>query len=295
MIELRHVWKTFTTKRGSTAALADVSLSIARGELLCLVGPSGCGKTTILNLIAGLERSDRGEVLANGRPVEGPGPDRGVIFQDAALFPWLSVADNVEFGLKELRLPRAERKERVRKYLNIVGMARFGCAYVHELSGGMRQRAALARALAMGPDILLMDEPFAALDARTRETLQAELVTIWRATGKTVVFVTHDMAEAVRLGSRVVVLKARPARVAQTVELEGRIPRPRSVEDPQVVALAAELKHGLDDDHDHEVEAVLDAGTESQPGDARAQPGDEAAPAGADRARGLPPHLGVHL
>jgi NitT/TauT family transport system ATP-binding protein len=247
MIELRDVSKTFKSTRGETAALERVSLSIARGELLCLVGPSGCGKTTLLNLIAGLERPDAGDVLVGGRGIDGPGPDRGVMFQDAALFPWLSVEQNVEFGLKEQRLPRPERRARTRRYLELVHMARFASAWNHELSGGMRQRVALARALALEPEILLMDEPFGALDARSRETLQSELVAIWLKTAKTIVFVTHDMAEAVRLGSRVIVLGARPARVQRSVELESLLPRPRSVEQRAVIELAAHLKEGLDD------------------------------------------------
>ncbi len=247
MIELRDVSKTFKSTRGETAALSRISLSIARGELLCLVGPSGCGKTTLLNLIAGLDRPDAGEVLVEGRSIDGPGPDRGVMFQDAALFPWLSVEQNVEFGLKEQRFPRAERRARVRRYLELVNLARFAKAFTHELSGGMRQRVALARALALEPEILLMDEPFGALDARSRDALQAELVVIWRSTAKTIVFVTHDMVEAVRLGSRVIVLGARPARVQRSVELESLLPRPRAVEQPAVVELAAHLKEGLDD------------------------------------------------
>jgi NitT/TauT family transport system ATP-binding protein len=248
MIELRRVKKTFTTTRGTTAALECVDLAIARGELVCLVGPSGCGKTTILNLIAGLDRPDAGEVRVGGRPIDGPGPDRGVLFQDAALFPWLDVQANVEFGLKEQRVRRRERAARVAELLQLVGMRGFAQHNVHELSGGMRQRVALARALALDPEVLLMDEPFGALDARTRDVLQAELVALWHATGKTILFVTHDMAEAVRLGSRVVVLKARPARVSRDVDVESLLPRPRTVDQPAVVAFAAALKEGLDED-----------------------------------------------
>ena len=212
MIEVRRVSKCFQSSTcGVTAAVHDISIAIGDGEFVCLVGPSGCGKTTLLNLIAGLERADEGEVLVRGRRVRGPGPDRGVMFQDAALFPWLSVAENVAFGMKEVRLGRKEREARARKYLELVKMSGFQRAWVHELSGGMKQRVALARALALEPDILLMDEPFGALDAKSRDALQAELVDIWQKTGKTIVFVTHDMAEAVRIGSRVIVLRARPA------------------------------------------------------------------------------------
>jgi NitT/TauT family transport system ATP-binding protein len=246
VIELRHVSKTFVTTRGSTAALKDVCLTIEPREFLCLVGRSGCGKTTLLNLVAGLERPDSGEVLASGRQITGPGPDRGVIFQEAALFPWLSVAQNVEFGLRELGVAKRERLRRVEQHLELVGMARFSRAYVHELSGGMRQRVALARALAMEPEILLMDEPFASLDAHTRGVLQGELVSIWQATGKTIVFVTHDVTEAVRLSSRLIMLHAQAAGVAHSVDVEARLPRPRSVDDARVVSLSAELRRALD-------------------------------------------------
>ncbi|MCU1281784.1 MAG: transporter related protein [bacterium] len=165
MIEVRKVSKRFqSSTRGVTAAVYDMSIAIAEGEFVCLVGPSGCGKTTLLNLIAGLERPDDGEVRVGGKCVRRPGPDRGVMFQDSALFPWLSVSENVAFGLKELRLPRRERETRAKKYLELVKMSGFARAWVHELSGGMKQRVALARALALDPDILLMDEPFGALD-----------------------------------------------------------------------------------------------------------------------------------
>ncbi len=245
MIVLDRVSKSFRTAGRHTAVLRDVTLQIGSGEFVCLVGPSGCGKTTLLNLIAGLERPDRGVVRLGGRPIDGPGPDRGVLFQEAALFPWLTVEENVAFGLKELRLDPELARERAARYLGAVGMSRFAHANVHELSGGMRQRVALARALAIEPEVLLMDEPFAALDARSREALQAELVALWSSTKKTVVFVTHDMAEAVRLGSRVVVMAARPSRIQHDVTV--RIAQPRSVEDPAVLELAARLKAGLDE------------------------------------------------
>jgi NitT/TauT family transport system ATP-binding protein len=250
---------------------------------VCLVGPSGCGKTTLLNLIAGLDGPDAGQVLASGAPVTGPGPDRGVMFQEAALFPWLSVKQNVEFGLKEQRVRRRERKARTRRFLELVGMARFATSFVHELSGGMRQRVALARALALEPEILLMDEPFGALDARSRDALQAQVTSIWQQTGKTIVFVTHDMAEAVRLGSRVIVLGARPARVQKSVDLEALLPRPRSVDQRTVVDLAAHLKRGLDDTG--EMEAAGDA---EQSEHAGGEP-----PPRADRARGGDHRVGV--
>jgi NitT/TauT family transport system ATP-binding protein len=287
VIEVRHVSKRFrSSTRGTTTAVHDMSLTVATGELVCLVGPSGCGKTTLLNLIAGLERPDEGSVHVQGRPVRGPGRDRGVMFQDAALFPWLNVGENVSFGLKELRLPRRLRSERAHQYLELVKLTGFARSYVHELSGGMKQRVALARALALEPDILLMDEPFGALDPKSRDDLQAQLVDIWQATGKTIVFVTHDMAEAVRLGSRVLVLRARPARIAVEVEVEKLVPRPRHVDQPAVTELAAQLKRGLDETGEHE----------SSDGDHDDRDdGDEAAAAGAAGGGGAGAVLGVHL
>jgi NitT/TauT family transport system ATP-binding protein len=288
VIEVCSVGKRFqSSTRGVTAALREMSLTIGDGELVCLVGPSGCGKTTLLNLIGGLERPDDGEVRVGGRSVRGPGPDRGVMFQDAALFPWLSVAENVAFGMKELRVPRKERERRTKKYLALVKMSDFGRAWVHELSGGMKQRVALARALALEPDILLMDEPFGALDPKSRGVLQAELVDIWHRTQKTIVFVTHDMAEAVRLGSRVIVLRARPARVALDVDLTSRLPQPRHVDQPEVVELAAQLKSGLDETGEHE--AIDDDGD----GKRIAQP--QAQTAGGDRAGSATDWLGLHF
>jgi NitT/TauT family transport system ATP-binding protein len=214
MIALEHVSKDFNSKRGTHQALGDVSLEIEEGQFVCLLGPSGCGKSTLLNLIAGLEQPDAGRVLIEGKPVRGPGPDRSVMFQDSALFPWLSVRRNVEFGLELAGVrDKDERMGRVETFLKKVHLWRFRDAFVHELSGGMRQRVALARALAPDPRVLLMDEPFAALDAQTRDVLHVELQEIWRATKKTVVFVTHNVREAVRLGDRVVLMATRPGRV----------------------------------------------------------------------------------
>ncbi len=228
MIELAGVSKQFVSRRGTNPALAEVDLTIDEGQFVCLVGPSGCGKSTLLNLVAGLEIADRGRVSVGGKPVDGPGPDRSVMFQDSALFPWLTVRKNVEFGLELARWPRAEWDARVELYLKKVHLWRFRDAYVHELSGGMRQRVALARALAPEPRVLLMDEPFAALDAQTRDVLHAELEEIWRATKKTVVFVTHNVREAVRLGDRVVILATRPGRVKVDVKID--LARPRELE-----------------------------------------------------------------
>jgi sulfonate transport system ATP-binding protein len=228
MIELAGVSKQFTSRRGTHHALADVHLHIEPGQFVCLVGPSGCGKSTLLNLIAGLERADAGSIAVDGKAVAGPGPDRSVMFQDSALFPWLTVRKNVEFGLEMARWPRADWNARIEQYLKKVHLWRFRDAFVHELSGGMRQRVALARALAPEPRVLLMDEPFAALDAQTRDVLHDELTEIWRATGKTVVFVTHNVREAVRLGDRVVLLATRPGRVKHDFKID--LARPRELE-----------------------------------------------------------------
>ncbi|HWE27837.1 MAG TPA: ABC transporter ATP-binding protein [Polyangia bacterium] len=287
MIEVCSVGKKFqSSSRGATAALREMSLTVDDGEFVCLVGPSGCGKTTLLNLIAGLERPDEGEVRVHGNRVHGPGVDRGVMFQEAALFPWLSVAENVAFGMKELRLVRRERETRAKKYLDLVKMSGFARAWVHELSGGMRQRVALARALALEPDILLMDEPFGALDPKSRDALQAEIVDIWQKTKKTIVFVTHDMAEAVRLGSRVIVLRARPARVACDVDVEARLPQPRHVDQPEVVELAAQLKGELDETGEHEAHDGDGDGHDERPA---------AAASGGSRAGAVADRLGLHF
>jgi NitT/TauT family transport system ATP-binding protein len=235
-LDLRGVCKTFRTSHGEFRALQDLDFHAAAGEFVCLIGPSGCGKTTTLNIIAGLEQADRGDVLIDGRPVAGPGPDRVVIFQEAALFPWLTVRDNVAFGLAAHGMPRAARHRLAEAQLEMVNLGDFAAASVHELSGGMKQRVALARALALNPQILLMDEPFAALDALAREALHLELQTLWSATGKTIVFVTHNVREALVLGDRVLVLSARPGRIKS--EFICDLPRPRSMESHSLVDMA---------------------------------------------------------
>jgi NitT/TauT family transport system ATP-binding protein len=241
LIEMRHVAKSFVSGNGdgSVVALQDVSLSVAEGEFVCLLGPSGCGKSTLLNLIAGFLAPSWGDVLFGGRAVRAPGPDRTVVFQDAALFPWLTVAANVEFPLRVQRRSAPERQQIRERMLALVGLSDFSRSYPHELSGGMRQRVALARALALEPRALLMDEPFGALDAQTRERLQDELLQIWRQTATTIVFVTHNIEEAAYLADRVVVLSRRPGRVVDTVTVEG--PRPRSRLDEAACALKRRL------------------------------------------------------
>ena len=226
-IELRHVTKEFVVRptkdqpRASVLrAVEDISLTVPAGEFLTLVGPSGSGKTTLLDLLGGLSTPTSGEVLVDGTPVTGPGLDRGVVFQQYALFPWRTALANVAFGLEQLPLSRKERTERAREYLALVGLSGSEDRLPHELSGGMKQRVAIARSLAYEPGILLMDEPFAALDAQTREQLQDELLRIWRTTGTTAVFITHGIEEAVYLGQRVAILSSRPGRLKQVVDID---------------------------------------------------------------------------
>lgn len=220
-ISFRGVGKTFPVKGGEpdVTALDGIDLDIAAGEFTVIVGPSGCGKSTLLDLLGGLSRPTSGEILLDGRPVTGPGLDRGIVFQQYALLPWRTALGNVEFGLEATGVPRRERAGRARDHLALVGLTGFEDRHPHELSGGMRQRVAIARSLAYDPDVLLMDEPFAALDAQTRESLQDELLRIWQRTGKTIVFITHGIDEAVRLGQRVAVLTSRPGRIKEIVPI----------------------------------------------------------------------------
>lgn len=228
-LEVRNVSKVFQTHGRTLIALERVNLVVSKGEFLCLIGPSGCGKSTLLNILAGLEMPSEGEVLADGHPIRGPDPSRVLIFQDTALFPWLNVQANVEFGLRMQGCSRAQRESIARKLLEMVHLEQFRHAWVHELSGGMKQRVALARALAVDPDVLLLDEPFGALDAITRDLLHTELQEIWLKTGKTIVFVTHNLREAAVLGDRVLVMSPRPGRIIAEHRID--LPRPRHVED----------------------------------------------------------------
>jgi len=220
-IRIRDVDKVFQVRDADEpfVALDGVDLDVREGEFLTLVGPSGCGKSTLLDLIAGLTEPTGGEILIEGAPISGPGLDRGIVFQQYALFPWRTAQANVEFGLEAKAVPRKERRQRARHYLDLVGLTGFEERFPHELSGGMRQRVAIARSLAFDPDVLLMDEPFAALDAQTRESLQEELLRIWNKTGKTIVFITHGIDEAVYLGQRVAVMTSRPGRIKEIVEV----------------------------------------------------------------------------
>jgi len=239
-IVLRGAAKRFVTRRAAVDALGPLDLEVAAGEFVVLVGPSGCGKTTLLNLVAGFESPSAGSVEVDGVPVTGPGPDRAMIFQEPALFPWLDVEDNVGFGLRQHgHLSAAERRAVAAEHLRLVHLEGFGHAYVHELSGGMKQRAALARALAPQPRALLCDEPFGSLDALTRERLYAELQELHAATRRTTLFVTHNTREAACLADRVLVLSPRPARITSVLRVD--LPRPRDFYDPRVSELAGQI------------------------------------------------------
>jgi NitT/TauT family transport system ATP-binding protein len=218
-ISFERVGKVFRSRGATLTALTDIDLRVQAGEFLVIVGPSGCGKSTLLDLLGGLTQPSSGRVLVDGAPVTGPGADRGVVFQQYALLPWRTALGNVEFGLEANRVPRRQRSDRAREYLELVGLSSFADRYPHELSGGMKQRVAIARSLAFDPDVLLMDEPFAALDAQTRDGLQDELLRIWERTGKTIVFITHGIDEAVYLGQRVAVMTSRPGRIKQVVDI----------------------------------------------------------------------------
>jgi len=234
-------------------ALDGIDLKVKPGEFLCIVGPSGCGKSTLLHVIAGLQQPTAGHVLVDDNLMDGAGTDRILIFQELGLFPWLTVSENVEFGMKMKGIARAERQEKVQYYLRLVHLAQFKDSYIHQLSGGMRQRVALARALATEPDVLLMDEPFAALDAQTRDLLHDELERIWAETGRTIVFVTHNVREAVRLGDRVALFTFRPGRIKREYKVD--LPRPRHLEDVTVAKSAREILDDLREEINKSLEA----------------------------------------
>jgi len=238
-LKIEGVSKTFPGRAGPVEALRPLDVDVAAGEFVCLLGPSGCGKSTLLSIIAGLESATSGTIWADGHKVRGPGTDRVLLFQEAALFPWLDVQHNVEFGLRQSSIPARERARVARRFIELVHLKGFERSYVHQLSGGMRQRVAIARALAIDPAILLMDEPFGALDALTRDRLHIELESIWASTRKTVLFVTHNVREAVALGDRVLVFSPRPGRIVR--EFRVNLPRPRMLEDHSLVDLTAEI------------------------------------------------------
>ncbi|QRF61593.1 ABC transporter ATP-binding protein [Variovorax sp. UC122_21] len=240
IVSVRDASKLYASSNGELNwAMTDVNLDIGEGEFVCAIGPSGCGKTTLLNAIAGFVEPTTGSVTAGGQPVTGPGADRGVVFQEYALFPWLNARRNVEFGLKMLGLGAAERRARAEELLALMGLSHAARRYPFELSGGMRQRVAVARALATRPKVLLMDEPFAAIDALTRASLQRELLRLWRELGLSVFFITHNIEEAVFLAQRVVVMSPHPGRIREIVEVD--LPYPRERADPAFGAAYARI------------------------------------------------------
>ncbi len=243
LLALRHISKHFRTSRQDTRALDDVTLEVRPREFICIVGPSGCGKSTLLNIAAGIDTDYQGEAVFEGALIRGMAQQRAVVFQEPALFPWLNVRDNVEFGLKLRGVPKEQRREIVDRQLALVNLSRFDRAYIHELSGGMKQRAQLARGLAVEPHVLLMDEPFAALDAQTRDDLQLELQSVWARIGTTVLFVTHNVREAVILGDRVVVMSPSPGRIKKIIDIP--LERPRTPDDHAVADLAAAVRYEL--------------------------------------------------
>ena len=253
-VSLTEISLSYGTNFGERLmALDNVSFDVRRGEFLCIVGPSGCGKSTLLHLIAGLHQQTSGSIRVDGKPIRGADTDRILIFQELGLFPWLTVQQNVEFGLKMKRLSKPEREFRVHEYLRLVHLSQFENSYTHQLSGGMRQRVALARALATQPDVLLMDEPFAALDAQTRDLLHDELERIWTETGCTVIFVTHNVREAVRLGDRVLLLTFRPGQVKREYAID--LPRPRHIEETDVARCAGGILSCLREEINKSLEA----------------------------------------
>ena len=232
-LSVRGVSMTFRSDGKEVRVLEDINLEVQKGELVCLLGPSGCGKSTLLNIVGGFLRPSRGEALIDGEPVRGPDPRRIFVFQERGVFPWLTVAGNIAFGLD--RLPAAERARVVAHYVQLVGLGGFERAYPDELSGGMKQRVEVARALAVNPDVLYLDEPFGALDSITRIQMRGELLRIWQAEKKTILFVTHDIEESVQLADRVVVMSARPATVRRVVPID--MPHPRDLSSPRYLEL----------------------------------------------------------
>jgi ABC-type nitrate/sulfonate/bicarbonate transport system ATPase subunit len=246
ILSIRGITRRFQSAHGETLALQATDLDVAENDFVTILGPSGCGKSTLLRIVAGLDQPSEGQVLLDGSPVSGPGADRGMVFQSYTLFPWLTVLDNVCFGLRERGLPRAQQVEIAQGFLSKVGLQKFARHYPKQLSGGMQQRTALARALANGPRMLLMDEPFGALDHQTRELMQELLLGIWEREKKTVLFVTHDIDEAIFMGSRVVVMSARPGRIKSDLPSPFEHPRHYSIKTtPEFAALKRELHEQL--------------------------------------------------
>lgn len=243
ILEVKNLGKRYRSLRGETEALRDINFKVHRREFVCVIGPSGCGKSTLIRILAGLEKQSGGQVLLDDKPVSGPGRDRGMVFQGYSLFPWLSVKRNVMFGPLMSGHTRNVAESKARQWLDLVGLTKFADAYPHQLSGGMRQRVAIARALVNEPRILLMDEPFGALDAQTRAKMQSHLLDVWKNLDITVLFITHDLDEAIYLADRILVLKAHPGEVQEVIEVP--VPRPRSARqfgDPEFRATKARLE-----------------------------------------------------
>lgn len=256
-LTIKGVSKRFITKTKDTLTLDNINISFRDGEFICLLGPSGCGKSTLLNIIAGLEKPTSGEIFLDDKKIDSVGVDRAMMFQDSALFPWLKVIDNVEFGMKIAGVSKNERKEKALKYLRMVHLTKFQNSYIHELSGGMRQRVALARALTLDSKVLLMDEPFSALDSQTRSILQTQLQKIWMQTKKTIVFVTHNVEEAVLLADRVVVMAANPGKIKG--EFSIKLARPRTVENTDLAYVVAQVMKELKEEVEKVAKAEYDS------------------------------------
>jgi NitT/TauT family transport system ATP-binding protein len=254
---VENVSKRFVTRHKKTHTLENINLEFNPGEFVCLLGPSGCGKSTLLNIIAGLEKCTDGRVALSGKEIKGAGPDRAVMFQESALFPWLRVIDNVEFGMKMAGIPKEERKEKALKYLKMVHLTKFQNSYVHELSGGMKQRVALARALTLDAEVLLMDEPFAALDSQTKNILQLELQQIWWETKKTIIFVTHNVEEAVLLADRVMVMSANPGKIKKEFKIQ--LARPRVLENIDLAYVISDVMKALKEEVEKVAKAEYDS------------------------------------
>ena len=248
MMHVSNLYKRYVTNEAEVLALQDINLAIQDGEFVSLLGPSGCGKSTLLKIMAGLLNSSQGSIEIDDKKITAPGPERAVVFQDYALFPWLTVEANVEFGLEARGVPLAKRREVSAELLKVVGLQDFAKKYPHHLSGGMKQRVSIARALAVDPEILLMDEPFGALDAQTRSTMQEELLRIWKVYRKTVVFVTHSIEESIYLSDRIVIMTARPGRIKAVISVDEE--RPRDMTSPAMTEMQRQVRAILGEEID---------------------------------------------
>lgn len=253
MLSITDICKTYTTEEGDEVkSLLNFNMDVHNKEFICFIGPSGCGKTTLLRIIAGLEKPDRGAILLNNMPIRGPGFERGMVFQEYSLFPWRTVLKNITFSLEMKKVPKSQREKIASEYLHLVGLSKFADSYPHELSGGMKQRVAIARALVNDPKVLLMDEPFGAVDAQTRNRLQQELLKIWERDRKTIIFVTHSVDEAVFLADRVAVFTARPGRIKEIISID--LPRPRERTSPEANIIREQLLSSLGAEQKYAIE-----------------------------------------